>query len=162
MGQRPSSKDAEGIFEPFSKDEVAADSFEHGKYGSTFHVLSKFGGGSHVGFVYEELPPGKQSNQQHYHLLEEEHVFILEGSLTLLLGEKRYEMKPGDYVCFPAGQKVGHALFNHTTQPCRYILVGENNPNDVSVFPNTGRIAVRLMGEGYQLKSKMEYWEDEQ
>lgn len=162
MGGKTSSADADGIFAPFSKDAVPAESFEHGKYGSTFQVLSKFGGGSHVGFVYEELPPGQQSNQPHYHMLEEEHVFILEGSLTLLLGEKRYPMQAGDYVCFPAGQKAGHALFNHTVKPCRYILVGENNPNDVSVYPETGRVGVRLMGEGYRMASRMEYWEDEQ
>ena len=159
MGERTSSANAEGIFEPFSRNEVPAEAFTHGKYSSTFRVLSKFGGGSHVGFVFEELPPGTQSNQPHYHMLEEEHVYVLEGSLTLLLGEKRYAMQPGDYVCFPAGQKVGHALLNTGDKPCRYILVGENNPNDVTVFPLTGRVGVRLMGEGYRKSSVMDYWE---
>jgi Cupin domain len=42
------------------------------------------------------------------HMVEEEHALILEGQVTLLLGDERYEMKAGDYVWFPAGQKVGH------------------------------------------------------
>jgi uncharacterized cupin superfamily protein len=159
MSKRASSADADGIYVPFPAEEPPLESFDQGKYGSRYRVLSKFGGGSHVGVVHEELPPGKQSNQQHYHMLEEEHVYILEGALTLLLGAKRHLMQAGDYVCFPAGQKVGHALFNHTDAPCRYILIGENNPNDVSVYPETGRVGVRLMGEGYRKSAVMDYWE---
>lgn len=68
-------------------------------------------------------------------------------------------MKAGDYVCFPAGQKVGHSLYNHTDAPCRYIIIGERNPNDVIVYPESGRVSVRLTGEGYSGASVMEYWE---
>lgn len=159
MSDSPSSINAEGISEPFPAERVPWEEFERGKLGSRFRVLSKFGGGSHVGVAYEELPPGKQSNILHYHLLEEEHVFILEGELTLRLGDRAYGMKPGDYVCFPAGQKVGHCLVNHTDKPCRYILIGENNPHDVAVFPETGRVSVRLTGEGYRKSAVMDYWE---
>ncbi len=159
MSKRASSADADGIFAPFPAAEPPLQSFEHGKYGSRYRELSKFGGGTHVGVVLEELLPGKQSNQLHYHMLEEEHVYILEGALTVLLGAKRHLMQAGDYVCFPAGQKAGHALFNHTDKPCRYILIGENNPNEVSVYPETGRVGVRLMGEGYRKSAVMDYWE---
>ncbi|MGO1080231.1 cupin domain-containing protein [Inquilinus sp. CA228] len=159
MTDSPSSINADGVSEPFSVERVPWEEFERGKLGSRFRVLSKFGGGSHVGVAYEELPPGKQSNILHYHLLEEEHVFILEGELTLRLGDRAYPMKPGDYVCFPAGQKVGHCLVNHTDRPCRYIVIGENNPHDVAVFPETGRVSVRLTGEGYRKSAVMDYWE---
>ncbi len=107
----------------------------------------------------EVLPPGKQANQSHYHLLEEEHVFIIEGSLTLRLGTKSYELSSGHYVCFPAGQKVGHALINHTSQPCRYLVLGNTQAHDVAVFPETGRVSVKLMGEGYHRSVTMEDWE---
>lgn len=160
MSSRKNSRNAEGTFDPFSKDDVPVEEFSHGRFGSRYQALGRFGGGAHVGVVLEELPPGLQSNQLHYHLLEEEHVFMLEGSLTVLLGDRRHEMKPGDYVCFPAGQKVGHALFNHTSEACRYLLVGESNPADVVVYPETGRVGVRLTGEGYRKAATMEYWED--
>ena len=71
----------------------------------------------------------------HYHMLEEEHALILEGQVTLLLGDERYEMKPGDYVCFPAGQKVGHSFMNSGAGPCSYLMIGERNPNEVCVYP---------------------------
>ncbi|WP_292444257.1 hypothetical protein [Mesorhizobium sp.] len=69
-------------------------------------------------------------------------------------------MNAGDYVCFPAGQKVGHSLYNHTNAICRYLLVGERNPHDVIVYPESGRVGVRLTGEGYRKSSTMDYWED--
>jgi uncharacterized cupin superfamily protein len=80
--------------------------------------------------------------------------------LTLRLGDKSYVMKPGDHVCFPAGQAVGHCLVNHTDKPCRYLLIGERNPHDVCVYPETGRVGVKLMGEGYRRAARMAERED--
>jgi uncharacterized cupin superfamily protein len=162
---RTSSADAEGTFTPFNKDEAPWEEFSHDTptrhFGSRFKRLGAFGGGSHVGVIYEELRPGAQTCPEHYHMLEEEHVFILEGSLTLLLGGKEYPMQAGDHVCFPAGQKAGHALVNRGTAPCRYILIGEDNRNEVVVYPASGRVGVRLTGEGYSKAAAMEYWEGE-
>ncbi|MCX8568732.1 MULTISPECIES: cupin domain-containing protein [Hyphomicrobiales] len=160
MSKRESSINPEGVYEPFSALEAPLEVFSHGeRFGSSFRHLSSFGGGSHVGVALEELPPGKETNPSHYHMLEEEHLYVLDGVATLKLGDRTYVMKAGDYVCFPAGQKVGHSLYNHTDAPCRYIIIGERNPNDVIVYPESGRVSVRLTGEGYSGASVMEYWE---
>ena len=39
-----------------------------------------------VGVAIEELEPGKQSSPAHFHILEEEHVYVLEGALTARIG----------------------------------------------------------------------------
>jgi hypothetical protein len=70
-----------------------------------------------VGVGIEELPPGNQSSPAHYHIFEKEHVYILEGALTVRIGTETYEMKAGDYVCFLAGQKAGHRLINNSGAP---------------------------------------------
>lgn len=159
MTDRQNAANAAGIFEPFRVDEVPVEVFSHGRFGSRFRQLSNYGGGSHVGVAMEELAPGQQSNMRHYHMLEEEHVLVLEGSMTVLLGDDKYEISAGSYVCFPAGQKVGHALVNNGSSICRYLLIGERNPHDVIVYPDTGRVGVRLTGEGYRQSATMEYWE---
>ena len=160
MSEKATSANAEGIFEPFDISRVPWEAASHGeRYEMRFQHLSSFGGGSQIGVAMEILPPGKQSNQVHYHLLEEEHVFVLEGSLTLTLGARTYELTAGHYVCFPAGQTVGHALFNHTSQPCRYLVFGNPQPHDVVVFPDSGRVSVRLTGESYRKSATMDYWE---
>ena len=154
------SANAEGIYEPFPITAVPWQEFFHGeRYGMRFQVLSDFGGGSQITVANEILPPGRQANQLHYHLLEEEHVLVLEGSMTVRLGEARHIVHAGHYVCFPAGQKVGHALINHTDLPCRYLVLGNPQKADVAVFPETGRISVRATGESYHASPTMGYWD---
>jgi uncharacterized cupin superfamily protein len=159
---KPSSHNAAGIFEPFHIDRVPTEEHSRGqRFGSRFKELGAFGGGTHVGVCMETLEPGKQACPAHYHMLEEEHLLILEGALTLRLGDRTYEMSAGHYACFPAGQKAAHALINNGTAPCRYLIIGERNPNDVSVYPDSGRVSVRLTGEGYRQSATMEYWDDQ-
>jgi uncharacterized cupin superfamily protein len=182
--QKPSSVNADGIFEPFSVDAVPWEDYSHGdRFGTRVRQLGAFGGCSHVGVCMEELAPGKRAYPAHYHLLEEEHLLILEGSVTLQLGGKSFELSSGGYVCFPAGQKAGHAtrsdnlsrawrpayrrasrqsmLSNNSGAPCRYLIIGERNPNDVIVYTDSGRVGVRLTGEGYRKSATMDYWEGE-
>src|SRR3546814_20973314 len=85
---------------------------------------------------------------RHYHLLEEEHALVLEGEVTLLLGDERHVMKSGDYVCFPAGQKIGHSFVNSGDGPCSYLMIGEHTPHDVCVLPDSNTKGVRAHGIG--------------
>lgn len=162
MSKRPNSANAEGLFEPFPVERVPWTEHSQGsRFGMRFRELGEFGGGTHVGVSMEVLEPGRTSNPAHYHLLEEEHVLVLEGSLLLRLGTATHRMKAGDYVCFPAGQKAGHCLVNDTDAPCRYLVIGERNPNEVVVYTDSGRVGVRLTGEGYRKSATMEYWAGE-
>ena len=78
--------------------------------------------------------------------MEEEHALVLQGEVTLLLGDERYyPMKAGDYACFPAGQEVGHSFLNSGTGPCSWLMIGERNPNDVCVQPDSSKMEVRAL-----------------
>ena len=162
MSEKTSSINADGIYEPFRIDEVPWEEASTGeRFGMRYQHLTSFGGGSQISVSMEVLAPGKQANPAHFHLLEEEHVLLLEGRLTVRLGERSYEMLPGSYVCFPAGQKAGHALVNASDAPCRYLIIGNPNPHDVAVHTDSGRVAVKLTGEGYRQSATMSYWEGE-
>ena len=148
---------------PFPVESVPWEEWSHGqRFGSRFRPLTDRAGGSRIGVAIEELPPGRQSCPAHYHLLEEEHLLVLAGQATLRLGERRFALKAGDYVCFPAGQKAGHALFNHTDKPCRYILIGENNPNESCVYPDSNKVSNRWLGERYDRAAQRDYWDGEE
>jgi uncharacterized cupin superfamily protein len=160
MTDTATSANADGVFEPFPISAVPWQEFFRGeRYGMRFQVLSDFGGGSQITVANEILPPGRQANQLHYHLLEEEHVLVLEGSMTVQLGDARHVVHAGHYVCFPAGQKVGHALINHTDAACRYLVLGNPQRHDVAVFPETGRVSVKLTGESYRSTPTLGYWD---
>jgi uncharacterized cupin superfamily protein len=119
----------------------------------------------HVGVLIESPAPGKRLCPKHYHMLEEEHALILEGQVTLLLADEQHEMKPGDYVCFPAGQRVGHSFVNSGTGPCSYLMIGERNPNEVCVYPDSNKVAVDALGRGtaiFDMSGVREYWDGEE
>jgi uncharacterized cupin superfamily protein len=128
------------------------------------HLTSAaIGGGYHVGVQIEELPPGKQTALAHYHIFEEEHVYVLEGTPTVRIGATSYEMRAGDYVCFPAGQKAGHCLINNSGAVCRYVVAGESNPNEVVVFTDSNKVMVRSLGRRaiYDMAATRGYWDGE-
>jgi len=161
MSGDKTTRNTAGAREPFATGDVPWETFAQGeRFAIRYRQLGEFGGGSHVGVCMEELAPGKQAYPAHYHMLEEEHLLILQGSVRLTLGEETYTLNAGDYVCFPAGQEAGHAIRNVGETVCRYIVVGERNPNDVIVYPESGRVGVRLTGEGYRKSATMDYWED--
>lgn len=127
-------------------------------------TFAAVGEGYHVGVLIEGPPPGMRSCPKHYHMLEEEHAIILEGDVTLLLGDESHRMRPGDYVCFPAGRKVGHSFLNSGAGPCAYLMIGERNPNEVCIYPDSGKLFVRSLDENgadavFDLRATRKYWD---
>jgi uncharacterized cupin superfamily protein len=153
---------------PISSDEVEWNVEGEGpRFGgrSKHLTCAALGSGDyHVGMLIESPAPGMRLCPRHYHMLEEEHALILEGEVTLLLGDERYEMRPGDYVCFPAGQKVGHSFMNSGTGPCSYLMIGERNPNEVCVYPDSNKIMVRALrsqDDIFDMSAVRKYWDGE-
>ncbi len=81
------------------------------RFGLRYRHLSRAAMGEdyRVGVAIEELAPGKQSSPAHYHIFEEEHVYILEGALTVRIGAETYEMT-GGRLCLLSGRAEGRAL----------------------------------------------------
>lgn len=153
------------IKRPFAIDSLPWEEYGQGtRFAGRVRVLSstRGEGGAQIGVGLDEIPPGCQSNQAHYHYGEEEHIWVLEGSVTLRLGDERIPMKAGDYVTFPAGQKAGHCLVNESDAVCRYVTIGQRrNPNDVVVFTDTNKISVYATGEIYDKSATKKYWDGE-
>lgn len=138
------------------------------RYGSRCRVLSDSRGADQrkIGVSVEELAPGKQSVPFHFHMLEEEHIIGLDGEATLRLGDQRHPIRAGDYVCFPAGQRAGHCLINEGDKPFRFIMIGDNEPNEVCVYPDSKKINVSALREGSRRfivreSELIEYWDGE-
>src|SRR4030095_2617747 len=98
-------------------------------------ALSDAGGDAKIGFGYMELPPGSNTKPAHWHSLEEEHLYALAGEATLHLGETTYALRPGSYVCFPAGQRAAHYPDNNGRAPFVYLIVGERIADDEVTYP---------------------------
>jgi uncharacterized cupin superfamily protein len=151
---KQTSLSPEGFREPFAIDDVPWR--KAGAASSAFKRLGRYGGGSQVGVGIDVLKPGQYSNRFHYHLKEEEHIFILKGSATLILGTRKYVMKERDYCCFPAGQRAGHHLFNHTKENCLFMTIGDNHPDEIVCFPSTGKARFRATGQSVPIEDVSE------
>lgn len=113
-----------------------------------------------IGVAIEELPPSNQTNPAHYHMREEEHILILAGALTVRIGKEFHVMKASDYVRFPAGSPHEHCLYNHTKEPCLYIIVGSKEADDVCVYPDSNKVWVEALGQRF-MRNHQDYWVDE-
>ncbi len=150
---------------PIATDAVPWTQWSEGvRFGSRYRTLSDTRGADKrkIGISIEELPPGKQSCPFHYHMVEEEHILALEGEATLRLGDERFTLRAGDYVCFPAGQRAGHCLINETDALFRFVMIGDNDPNETCVYPDSNKINVGNLGRAIMRDGeRLDYWDDE-
>jgi uncharacterized cupin superfamily protein len=150
---------------PVDADSIPWEPWEHGvRFGGRVRALTRaFGHAHHVGVIMEELPPGRQSCPAHYHLQEEEHVFVLEGELCLRLGDQELPLRAGQYICFPAGEERAHCLINRGSTACRYLVIGENKPHETIVYPDSNKLLARSPGQRrvLDLSCARQYWDGE-
>jgi uncharacterized cupin superfamily protein len=80
------------------------------------------------------LDPGAWSSQRHWHTVEDELVFVVEGELFLVTDEGDTVLRAGECAGFPAGQPNGHHLQNRSDRPARYLEVGGRHPDRDEAF----------------------------
>lgn len=82
------------------------------------------------------LPPGVWSSQRHWHLAEDEFVYVLEGEVTLVTDTGEELLKAGDCAGFKAGVKDGHHLQNRSARPALVLEVGSRKAHDQGEYPD--------------------------
>jgi uncharacterized cupin superfamily protein len=101
--------------------------------------------GGRLGVSQLRLPPGRAAFPFHYHALEDEAFFVLPGRGVLRYGDDIRELRPGDCVSCPAGTKVAHQIANPFDEDLVYLAIGPNDPNEVCVYPDTGKVMVQSL-----------------
>src|SRR3981189_387172 len=74
------------------------------------------------------LGPGGQSALRHWHTLEDEFVYVLEGEVVLVTNEGEQTLRAGTCAGYPAGSKNGHHFVNRSQKPATYLEMGTNVP----------------------------------
>lgn len=85
-----------------------------------------------------ELPPGGVSALRHWHSHEDEFVYILTGTATLVTDEGAQPLSPGLAAGFPKGVPNGHQIRNDGTAPPVYLEIGSRNSADIALYPDAG------------------------
>ncbi len=76
------------------------------------------------------LAPGSWSSQRHFHAIEDEFIYVLEGDVTLVTDAGETVLRPGMAAGFPAGEADGHHLMNRGAKPARYLEVGTRSATE--------------------------------
>lgn len=91
-----------------------------GGFGTRFKVETGAAGGS-VAIVEHTLEPGLLGAPPHRHTREEETSCVLEGRLTVQIGDEVTTAGPGDIVVKP--RNIFHAFWNGGPDPVRFLEV---------------------------------------
>jgi uncharacterized cupin superfamily protein len=80
------------------------------------------------------LPAGTWSSQRHWHTLEDEFVYVLEGEVVLVTDAGEELLRAGDSAGFPAGVPDGHHLQNRSRHAATVLEIGTRRLADDEAF----------------------------
>ena len=113
--------------------------------------LSRPLGLSRIGVHHERLEPGHRTSLPHAESLEEELIYVLEGTPDAWVNGELHRLAPGDVVVFPPGTGIAHTFINDTDTDVRLLVVGDNleanridyplDPDRMAVVPPVQRWA---------------------
>lgn len=76
------------------------------------------------------LPAGAWSSQRHWHLAEDEFVWVVEGEVVLVEEDGETVLVAGDCAGFKAGVPNGHRIENRSDREAVLLEVGSRRPAD--------------------------------
>jgi len=82
------------------------------------------------------LGPGGQSALRHWHTLEDEFVYVLEGEVTLITDGGEQVLRAGMCAGYPAGKRDGHHFINRSNRPAKYLEIGSRSEQDSAYYPD--------------------------
>lgn len=91
------------------------------------------------------LPPGAMSALRHAHTRQDEFVYILEGTPTLVTDSGETLLKPGMCAGFKAGTGDAHHLVNRSDSDVVYLEVGDRTLGDEASYPEDDIVAVKTI-----------------
>ncbi|WP_448573165.1 cupin domain-containing protein [Trichothermofontia sp.] len=121
--------------------------------GRTKQRLGDVAGLQHFGVNLVHLAPGSQSALRHWHSRQDEFIYILSGTVTLITDAGEQTLTAGMAAGFPAGEANGHHLLNRSDAVATYLEVGDRTPNDAVTYPDDDLVAT-LGPEGWQFTHK--------
>jgi uncharacterized cupin superfamily protein len=80
------------------------------------------------------LLPGGESALLHRHSKQDEFIYILEGTPTLVTDQGEILLRPGMCAGFPA-MGAAHQLVNRTDASVLYLEIGDRTPGDEGSYP---------------------------
>jgi uncharacterized cupin superfamily protein len=96
--------------------------------------LADAAGLTQYGVNLVRLEPGAWSSQRHWHIAQDEFVYIVSGEITLVTDAGPEVLRAGDCAGFKAGDGDGHHLQNRSTADAMFLEMGTRPPGDGAFY----------------------------
>lgn len=99
------------------------------------------------------MVPRSISALRHSHSKQDEFIYILEGTPTLVTESGETQLRPGMCAGFRAGKDGGHQLANRSNDVVVYLEVGDRTAGDSVYYPDDD-IEAYLEGGAWRFRNK--------
>jgi uncharacterized cupin superfamily protein len=93
------------------------------------------------------LPPGAWSSQRHWHALEDEFVYVLEGNVIMVTDDGEQNCHAGDCIGFKAGVMDAHHFINQGDTDAVLLTIGSRIEGDHGTYAD---IDMKFAPRSYQ------------
>ena len=121
---------------PRAQASVYPEPFAARMTGRQKRALGDYFGLANFGVNLTRLVPGAASALRHAHSAQDELVYVLQGTATLVTDRGEVALTPGMCAGFKAGSGEAHQLVNRGTDDVLYLEVGDRSPNDSVFYPD--------------------------
>jgi uncharacterized cupin superfamily protein len=141
----PVIRDTMGL--PGRRETIYPQPLDAGFEGRIKRALTEGLGLSQFGINLTTLEPGARSSHRHWHVKEDEAVYILSGEVVLVTNQDEQTLTAGMAAGFPAGAADGHHLINRSTGPATYLEIGTRSPEEDATYPDVDLVGVKRAGQ---------------
>lgn len=111
--------------------------------GKSRRALGDPNGLTMFGVNLTDMEPGAVSALRHWHSAEDEFIYIVEGTPTLVTESGEQLLNPGMCACFPANSGDAHRLENRSDALVRFLEVGNRSESEEVHYPDDDMIMKR-------------------
>jgi uncharacterized cupin superfamily protein len=115
--------------------------------------LGEHFGLSRFGVNLTRLAPGAISALRHAHARQDEFIYVLAGTPTLVTDAGETLLEPGLCAGFAAGSGDAHQLINRSDAEVLYLEIGDRTPGDRVSYPDDD-LAAELTDAGWRFTRK--------
>jgi uncharacterized cupin superfamily protein len=113
------------------------------KFDARIGAIGSRVGAQKLGYNLTVVQPGKRAFPFHNHRVNEEMVFVLEGTGEVRIGSERHPIRAGDIVaCPPGGAELAHQIINTSNAELRYLAVSTRMYPEIAEYPDSGKFGV--------------------
>jgi uncharacterized cupin superfamily protein len=123
--------------------------------GRSYRRLGDACGLTDFGVNLVRLRPGAASSQRHWHRLEDEFLYVLEGEPVLVTDIGEQQLEPGMAAGFPKGKADGHHLVNRGATEVVFLVIGSRRDREECFYPD---IDLHLGADGRFTRKNGEPW----